>query len=59
MSHTDACVEARNGAWPDMYKLSLEDQRAVLDCPDETHDAVRMLYSGKPWLAPWLVVVDD
>lgn len=55
--HTPECHEARDGGWPQMWRLSEAQQQAVLDCPDETHDAVRTFLNGRPWRPTWATVL--
>lgn len=57
--HTDACIAARDGhppygkndktpEWPLMWRLSVDQQQAVLDCWHESHDSVRSFLRGQP-----------
>lgn len=66
MTHTPACRAARAGLepigpqdvtpdWPLMYRLTVEDQQAVLDCPHPAHDSVRF-YLRRPWRPAWVEV---
>lgn len=67
MSHTAACRQARTGKplhgpedvtpdWPMMSRLSEDEQGAVLDCSDGSHDSVRAFLRERPWTPPGLVV---
>ena len=64
MTHTTACRTARAGHyheagrndvtpdWPHMWRLTAEEQQAILECWDEAHDSVRLFLRGKPVAVP-------
>lgn len=58
MSHTLECTRARGGAekWPLMVQLTVDEQQAVFDCPDPSHEATRIYLAGRP-IEPPLVIV--